>query len=112
MAIRKVSVGKQLASGSTTIMYTVPTGYRASWNLLFLTNHTTTSKTFTVEWRDVNNNLIVNVFLSYPLTGKEFLKMDGGSWVQLEEGHTITIIAETGADADAICSFELERNNG
>lgn len=109
--MRKVSVGKQLTGGSTTVMYTVPTGYRASWSLLYLVNHTIVAKNFTVEWRDANNDLIVNVFLNYPLTASNFLKMDGGSWVMLEEGHTVTIIAETGADADVICSFELERNN-
>jgi hypothetical protein len=74
-------------------------------------NATSVNTASTIVARDASNNLIVNVFLDYPLTGKNFLKMDGESWVLLEEGHTVTIIAETGADADAICSFELERNN-
>lgn len=36
---------------------------------------------------------------------------DSGAWVMLEEGDTVTVSAEAGSDANAICSFELERNN-
>ena len=109
--MRKVSVGKELVAGSNTTMYTVPDGYRASWNLLYMINNTASSKNFTVEWRDASNNLVCHVFQNYPLNAKEYLKFDGGAWVNLESGHTIHIIAEAGSDADAIVSLELERNN-
>ena len=111
MAIRKISVGKELAAGSNTIMYEVPAGYRASWGLLYMINNTASSKTFTVEWRDASNNLICHVFFNYPISAKNFIMFDSGQWVMLEEGHTIHIIAEAGSDADAIVSLELERNN-
>ena len=109
--MRKVSVGKELVAGSNTIMYTVPDGYRASWNLLYMINNTASAKTFTVEWRDANNNLVCHVFSNYPLSSKSYLMFDSGAWVNLESGHTIHIIAEAGSDADAIVSLELERNN-
>ena len=109
--MRKVSVGKELVQGSNTIMYTVPDGYRASWNLLYMINNTASAKTFTVEWRDANNNLVCHVFSNYPLNSKSYLMFDSGAWVNLESGHTIHIIAEAGSDADAIVSLELERNN-
>lgn len=108
---RKVSVGKELVAGNNTIMYTVPDGYRASWNLLFMTNNTASSKLFTVEWLDKNNNLICHVFQNYPISSKSYLMFDSGAWVNMEEGQTVRIHAEAGADADAICSFEVERNN-
>ena len=108
---RKVSVGKHLVGGTTYTMYTVPTGYRASWNLLYMINNTASSKAFTVSWMDAEDNLICHVFQSYPISSKTNLMFDGGAWVNMEEGHYITIQAESGSDADAICSFILERNN-
>ena len=110
--MRKVSVGKELVAGSNTTMYTVPDGYRASWNLLYMINNTASAKTFTVEWRDANNTLVCHVFSNYPLNSKAYLMFDSGAWVNLESGHSIHIIAEAGSDADAIVSLELERNNG
>ena len=109
--VRKVSVGKELVAGSTTDMYTVPDGYRASWNLLYMINNTASAKTFTVEWRDASNTLVCHVFQNYPLNSKSYLMFDSGAWVNLESGHSIHIITEAGSDADAIVSLELERNN-
>lgn len=109
---RKVSVGKHLVGGTTYTMYTVPSGYRASWNLLYMINNTSAAKVFTVAWMDADDNLICHVFQNYPISSKNYLMFDSGAWVNMEEGHYITIQAESGADADAICSFEVERNNG
>ena len=108
---RKVSVGKHLVGGTTYTMYTVPDGYRASWNLLYMINNTANAKSFTVEWRDKDGNLICHVFQNYPISSKNYLMFDSGAWVNLEEGQYIAIQAEAGTDADAICSFEVERNN-
>ncbi len=111
MAIRKVSVGKPIPAGSSTVFYTVPDGYRASWSLLYAVNHTSSAKALTVTWHDASENIDIDVFYLYPLGAKNYLKMDGGSWVMLEEGDTVTLAGESGMDGDAICSFELERNN-
>ena len=109
--VRKVSVGKELVAGNNTVMYTVPDGYRASWQLLYMINNTASSKLFTVEWLDANNTLICHVFQNYPLSSKTYLMFDSGAWVNLESGHSIRIHAEADSDADAIVSLELERNN-
>jgi hypothetical protein len=110
--MRKVSVGKPIPSGSSTLFYTVPDGYRASWTLLYAVNHTSSAKNLTVTWYDKSANISIDVFFNYPLAAKNYLMFDGGAWVMLEEGDTITIAGESGMDGDAIVSFEVERNNG
>ena len=109
--MRKVSVGKHLTAGTNQLIYTVPTGYRASWVLLYAINNTASSKALTVTWHDASDNHDIHVFNAYPLSAKAYLMFDSGAWAMLEEGDTVHINIESGADADAICSFELERNN-
>ena len=111
MATRKVSVGKHLTAGGSDLFYTCPEGYRASWNLLYCINSTSSAKNITAVWHDHSSNTDIYIFNSYPLAAKNYIMFDSGAWVMLEEGDTVTISAESGASADAICSFELERNN-
>ena len=111
MAIRKVSVGRHLTAGTTETLYTVPDGYRASWNLLYMINNTASSKTFTVGWYNSSGTLQAHVFQSYPISSKTYVMFDSGAWINMDSGHYVTITTEAGADADAILSFELERNN-
>ena len=109
--MRKVSVGKHLTAGGSDLFYTVPDGYRASWTLLYCINNTASAKNITAVWHDASTNHDIHIFENYPVSAKNFIMFDSGAWVMLEEGDTITISAETGSSADAVCSFELERNN-
>lgn len=109
--MRKVSVGKHLTAGGSDLFYTVPDGYRASWTLLYIINNTSSAKAITATWHDASTSHDIHIVNSYPLDAKGYIKFDGGAWVMLEEGDTVTITSESGSDADAICSFELERNN-
>lgn len=109
--MRKVSVGKQLTAGGSDLFYTVPDGYRASWNLLYCINNTASAKNITAVWHDASTNTDIHIFNNYHLSAKGYIMFDSGAWVNLEEGDTVTISAEAGSSADAICSFEVERNN-
>lgn len=109
--MRKVSVGKHLTAGGSDLFYTVPDGYRASWNLLYCINNTASAKNINCIWHDASANADIYVFKNYPLAASSYIMFDSGAWVNLEEGDTITVSAEAGSDANAICSFELERNN-
>ena len=109
--MRKVSVGKHLTAGSSDLFYTVPDGYRASWVLMYCINNTASAKNITATWYDASAGTTIHIFNNYPLAAKNYILFDSGAWVMLEEGDTVTIGAESGADADCICSFELERNN-
>ena len=109
--MRKVSVGKHLTAGGSDLFFTVPDGYRAAWVLLYAINNTSSAKAISATWHDASANADVHIFEQYPVSAKNFIMFDSGAWIMLEEGDTVTISAETGASADAICSFELERNN-
>ena len=50
MEYSSVSVGNTLAGGSTTVVYKVPTGYAAKWNLMYLHNTTGSTKHITAKW--------------------------------------------------------------
>lgn len=108
---RKVSSGKHLTAGGSDLMYTVPKGYRAAWTLLYAINNTASAKNFSASWHDASTGSTIHIFDSYPLSAKNYIMFDSGAWVMLEEGDTITLTAEAGSNMDAICSFELERNN-
>lgn len=109
--MRKVSVGKHLTAGGSDLFYTVPDGYRASWVLMYCINNTSSAKDISATWHDASANANIHIFENYPLSAKNYILFDSGAWIMLEEGDTVTISAEAGADADCICSFELERNN-
>lgn len=109
--VRKVSVGKPISAGSSTVFYTVPDGYRASWTLLYAINHTSSAKALTVTWHDASANQDIDIFYNYPLSASNYVMFDSGAWIMLEEGDTVTVTGASGMDGDAIVSFELERNN-
>lgn len=107
--MKHISVGKNLTAGSANLMYTVPKGYQARWNLLYLHNASGSTKTITVSWFDSSANATINVFDAFSVASKDYFKMDGGAYVVLEEGDTITITPESGSTYYAICTFVLER---
>lgn len=111
--MRKVSVGRELTDTVEHILYIVPTGYRASWNLLYLINNTASAKPFTVTWKDATGTTVAHIFNSYPVSANQYIMFNSGAWVNLEEGHSVTVKCnDTGAHGDVVASFELERNNG
>jgi hypothetical protein len=107
--MRHLSVGKNLTAGSSNLMYTVPEGYTAQWNLLYLHNASGSTKTITVSWYDKSENTTINVFDAFSVASKDYFKMDGGAYVVLEAGDTISITPESGSTYYAICTFVLER---
>ena len=110
--MRKVSVGREITDTTEYTLYTVPTGYRASWNLLYLINNTASAKGFTVTWYDADDNEVAHVFLNYPVSANDYIMFNSGAWVNLEENQYITVKCEdSGAHGDVIASFEVERNN-
>jgi hypothetical protein len=111
--MRKVSVGREISDTTEYTLYTVPAGYRASWNLLYLINNTASAKGFTVTWKDENGDDVAHVFLDFPVSANQYIMFNSGAWVNLESGHSVTVKCEdSGAHGDVIASFELERNNG
>ena len=105
--MRPLSIGKELVANTKTTLFTVPTRQIAKWNLLFASNHSTSSKWFTCWWYDKSENTEIEVVFEYPLTAKGFLKIDN-SYTVLEEGDEIRVQSETGSTCTVICTVELE----
>ena len=109
--MRAVSVGKNLVANTLTTVYTVPTGYVAHWNLMYVFNNTGSTKTCLAYWHDSSENADIYV-LNGSINSKEYVRQDGGAYVVLEEGDSVKMQSETGSTFSTICTFELEKKQG
>lgn len=109
--MRAVSVGKNLTAATLTTVYTVPTGYIAHWNLMYVFNNTGSTKTCAAYWHDASENADIYV-LNGTINSKEYVRQDGGAYVVLEEGDKVMMQSETGSTFSTICTFELEKKQG
>lgn len=112
MQIRPVSVGLNLTADTLTTIYTVPVGYYAKWNLMYLFNGTGSTKHATVYWTDSSASTDIYVLNQNTVSSKEYLRIDGGAYVVMEEGDTVKMITEAGSTMSTICTFELIKKEG
>ena len=108
---REQSVGVNLSAGVLTTIYTVPKGYYAKWNLMYVFNNTGATKTCAAYWTDSSASADIYV-LNNSINSKEYVKMDGGAYVVLEENDTVKMQSETGSTFSVICTFELIKKQG
>lgn len=109
---RPVTVGLNLTAGTLTTVYTVPLGYFAKWNLMYLFNGSGSSKHMTVYWTDSSTSTDIYVLNQNTINSKEYLRMDGGAYVVLEEGDKVMMQSEAGSTFSTICTFELFKKEG
>lgn len=109
MSSSGISVGNNLTGGSTTVVYKIPTGYAALWNLMYLHNSTGSTKTITAKWYDASANAEYDVLSGYSMAAKDYLKFDGGAYVVLDEGDEVRLTPESGSTFSSINTFELLR---
>ena len=112
--MRQISVGKNLAAGVETTVYTVPQGYRANWNLLYIHNSLGNNKTITVDWYDTSETTHVKILENYPFAANAYFQFSGqGSGVVMEEGDEVHMTTAAASAFGVVCTFELTRlNNG
>lgn len=108
---RPISVGINLTSGTPVTAYTVPTGYWAKWNLMYLFNNSGSTKTISVYWRDASASTDIYIF-NGSVSSKEYVRIDGGAYVVMEEGDYIVMQDEAGSSFSTICTFELYKKEG
>ena len=108
---RPISVGLNLVANTATTVYTVPTGYYAKWNLMYLFNNSGSTKSITAYWRDssASANIYVN---NGTIASGSYIRQDGGAYVVMEEGDTVVMQSETGSSFSTICTFELFKKDG
>lgn len=110
--MRSLTQGGNLTANTATTIYTVPTGYYAKWNLMYLLNGTGSTKTISVTWYDASANTNISILSDYGLTSKTYFKLDGGAYMVLEAGDYITMTSEAGSTMSYICTFEVEKKEG
>lgn len=108
---RPVSVSINLAANTLTTVYTVPQGYYAKWNLMYVFNNTGSTKTLAAYIHDAETSADVYVMDS-GVSSKTYVRMDGGAYVVLEEGDKVMMQSEVGSSFSTICTFELEKKQG
>lgn len=108
--MKEISVGVPAVSTTKTTIYTVPANYYARWNLVYAHNTTSSAKWLTVIWYDKSIDAEIKIVEQYPLPAKEYLKIDGGAYVVLEEGDEIRVQAEA-TTTSCLCTFELVQKN-
>ena len=108
---RPVSVGLNLVANTATTVYTVPSGYYAKWNLMYLFNNSGSTKSITAYWHDssASANIYVN---NGTIASGSYIRQDGGAYVVMEEGDTVVMQSETGSSFSTICTFELFKKDG
>ena len=103
--MRPVSVGLTLAAGVMTTVYTVPTGYYANFNLLYIHNTTGNNKTITVQWYDASTNTSIDFLSAVPYTAKAYTQFDN-AYVVMEEGDQLRITTESTSAFAILATFE------
>ena len=105
----KHSVGKRLTAGVTNTVFTVPAGYKAEVDMLFVSNLDANNKTVTVYWQhahDITHK--IRIIDSYPMAAHTFLQFTGGSIV-MQQGDSMVIEPQAGAVQDCVITFDLRK---
>lgn len=108
--MRQISIGKNLAAGTETTVYTVPKGYTAVWDLMYIHNSLGNNKTITVDWYDSSADAHIKILENYPFAANAYFQFSGqGSGVVLEEGDEIHMTPAADSAFGIICTLKLER---
>lgn len=108
--MRELSVGATPTAGSTSTLYTVPTGYRALWNLSYIHNTSGSTKHITLTWYDSSAAVSYDILSQYSFNSKDYLKFDGGAYVVLEEGDQVKVTPEASSTFTVLLTFVLKGN--
>jgi hypothetical protein len=93
----KKSFGLPLTSTYQTI-YTVPSGKKAEWVLLYVTNTSGSTSSFDVRIWNEEQQVYLQMFDGYSLSANDFFKIGGGEneFVMLSEGDHIEALDGAG----------------
>jgi hypothetical protein len=111
--MKNISIGKNLAAGVETVIYTVPEGYQATWNMMYIHNGGGNTKALTVEWQQTVLAVDIAILQDRSFPSKEYFQFNGyGSGVVLRERDKIKMTTEAGSAFSIICTVALEKAQG
>lgn len=108
----KHSIGITVPANTLTEVFTVPNGYVAEIDMLYLSNHTSQLKKVSAYWQhahDVDHKIYI--IYQKDLNAKEFLQFSNGS-VVFQAGDSLQVLTETGSDYTVIVTFDLRKETG
>jgi hypothetical protein len=103
--MRPISVGINPTAGTTTTVYTVPTGYYALFNLLYVHNTGGSTKNLTVQWYDASAATSIDILTAVTYTSKSYTQFDN-AYVVFEEGDQLRVTPEAASSFAIIATFE------
>jgi hypothetical protein len=103
--MRPISVGVNPTAGTTTTVYTVPTGYYALFNLLYVHNTGANNKFLTVQWYDASANTSIDILTQVTYTAKQYSQFDN-AYIVFEEGDQLRVTPESTSAFAIIATFE------
>jgi hypothetical protein len=103
--MRPISVGINPTAGTTTTVYTVPTGYYALFNLLYVHNTGANNKFLTVQWFDASANTSIDILTQVPYTAKQYTQFSN-AYIVFEEGDQLRVTPESTSAFAIIATFE------
>lgn len=105
---RQISVGLNKSTVTKEALYTVPTKQTAYWSLLYIVNTGANNKYVTVYWYDKSTNTEYSILNQYTLNARQYLEIDGGAIVVLEDGDEIRVEIESSSTFSFIATVDVE----
>lgn len=105
----KHSVGITLPAATTTTVFTVPNGYVAEVDMLFISNHSGNNKTVSAYWQHAHDpSHQIYIIDGYPLATKGFVQFSDGS-VVFQQGDSLKVTPEADSAMSVIVTFDLRK---
>jgi hypothetical protein len=105
----KHSVGITLPAATATTVFTVPKGYVAEVDMLFISNHSGNNKTVTAVWKHAHNPAHqIRIIDGYPLDTKDFIQFSDGSII-MQQGDSLVVTPAAASDMSVIVTFDLRK---
>lgn len=103
----KHSIGITLAAGATTTVFTVPLGYKANVELLYISNNTASNKTIDAYWQHAHNaGHQIYLAKAKTINTKDYFILNDADIV-MQAGDTLKITTEAAGDFAVITTFDL-----
>jgi hypothetical protein len=105
----KHSVGISLPAGTATTVFTVPNGYVAEVDMLFISNHSGNNKVVSAYWQHAHDPTHqIYIIDGYPLATKGFVQFSDGT-VIFQQGDSLVVTPEASSDMSVIVTFDLRK---
>ena len=103
--MRPLSIGINPTAGVTTNAYTVPTGYYALFNLLYVHNTGGSTKHITVQWYDSSAATAIDILTEVTYSSKSYTQFSN-AYIVLEQGDQLRLAPQAGSTFAVIATVE------